>query len=184
MKYLLQSTFVVSFFYFFTPQVTAQTHKITPAIAAKIQARVDSAAQVFKINFKENNGDNLGDAEFALDTFKIEQATEYAFAFDRSTMGMNATVNKATANYDSLMNKYYKKLLARLQGDDKQTLINAQREWLKLKEFEINLIGTISHPKYSGGGSIQSNINIATINEMVKHRASTIYGYYARTTEQ
>lgn len=184
MKYLLQSNFFLFLFYFFTPQLAAQTNKITPVIAAKIQARVDSAVQSFKKNYKVHDGDNLGDKEFALDTFKIERASEYAFDYDYSTVGMNAIVNKATDSYDALLNKYYKKLLARLQEGDKQTLINAQRAWLKLKEVDINLIGTISKPKYSGGGSIQSNINTATINEMVKHRAVTMFGYYARTIEQ
>lgn len=160
--------------------IFAQTDRITPDIAKKIQFRVDSAALVFKKKISQRDGDSPEYLQFALDTFKIECASEYAMDYDYSTVGMNAIMDKATDEYDKLLNKYYKKLLAHLQGDDKQTLINTQRAWLKFKQLEINLIGTVSQTKYSGGGSIQSNLNTEAINEMVKQRAVALYGFYSR----
>ncbi len=180
MKCLVSLALIFLFSYVFTSKSLAQPVQITPKIAAKIQVRVDSAANAFKKKYLVRDGDNPEDQDFMLDTFKIERTAEYAIDYDYSTVGMNAIVDKSTDGYDALMNKYYKKLLAKLEGEDKQTLIKAQREWLKLKDLDIDLISTISQNKYSGGGSIQSNLNTSAIYDIVKQRALTMYHYYSR----
>lgn len=49
---------------------------------------------------------------------------------------MNLMYKEAIGNYDYLLNKYYKLLLN--QTDDKKTLIEAQRAWIKFRDKELD----------------------------------------------
>ena len=62
---------------------------------------------------------------------------------------------EAATLYDSLLNKYYKKFLAVLKGEDKKNLLQAQKSWLAFRDNETKLVETISKDQYSGGGTMQ-----------------------------
>lgn len=60
----------------------------------------------------------------------IEELVEYR------DYEMNLLYKEAIGNYDYLLNKYYKLLLN--QTDDKKTLIEAQRAWIKFRDKELD----------------------------------------------
>src|SRR6266496_4676733 len=57
-----------------------------------------------------------------------------------TTVGMCNCIYEALDKWDKKLNVIYKKLLATVDSTAKQKLIDAQRQWLKFKENEINLI--------------------------------------------
>jgi uncharacterized protein YecT (DUF1311 family) len=90
----------------------------------------------------------------------------------------------ATANlYDSLLNKYYKKLLAVLKGEDKKTLLQAQKAWLSYRDSETKLVGTISKDEYSGGGTMQGLTEASEYLNLIKSRTITLFEHYVRATQ-
>jgi len=113
-----------------------------------------------------------------VDTFKIERFAAKCMEIDYSTSGMVETVNRLTASYDIILNKYYKKLLNSLKGDDKKVLIEAQRAWISYRDTEAKLIGTLTKEAYSGGGTIQNNIAAGAYSAIVSKRANEIFNYY------
>ena len=154
--------------------------KITPEIELKIKEKVNLELGKFLKRTTINKYQDKDLIEFILDTMKIEKTVEYSINYDFTTTGMNSIVFKAGQEYDALMNKYYKKLLAILQKDDKQVLIDAQRAWLTPRDLEMKLIQTVSKPQYSGGGSIQSNLNVSDEQEMIKERVVSLFNYFTR----
>ena len=57
-----------------------------------------------------------------------------------TTVGMCNCTYEALDKWDKKLNVVYKKLLATVDTSTKQKLIDTQRQWLKFKESEINLI--------------------------------------------
>jgi uncharacterized protein YecT (DUF1311 family) len=87
-----------------------------------------------------------------------------------TTFGMVHSTNDATADYDKLLNKYYKLLISKLSESDKEILRTAQRNWISFRDSEIKLIETMSKEDYSGGGTIQQLIVSGRINALTKER--------------
>ena len=102
---------------------------------------------------------------------------------DYTTAGMNITVLEMASSYDKLMNKYYNKLLKMLSPDDDKILIAAQKSWLVYRDAEAKLIGTITDPAYSGGGTMQSNIATGRYADLVVQRTIKIFQYYNSVIE-
>jgi len=149
---------------------------ITPSILQGINEDIEKKANLFKANLLKTEMTPL-QIEFSVDTFKIEQIAAKKIDIDYSTMGMNNAVNDLTAFYDSLLNKYYQKLLKSLKVEDRKVLISAQRAWMNYRDAEVKLISTMTKEEYSGGGTIQSNIATLNYNYLVKHRAIEIFSY-------
>ena len=82
-----------------------------------------------------------------------------------STAGMNACTEKATAMWDSQMNKDYKKLSSKVSADTRQKLVIAQREY--------------SH----ASGSMYSTMKLSDRNQVVKARATSIHAYLDLVTD-
>lgn len=120
---------------------------------------------------------------FAVDTFKIEELMRKELDIDYSTYGMVQASMKARDGYDSLLNKYYKLLINRLNEEDQETLRNAQRNWIKFRDSEIALIGTLSMEEYSGGGTMQRIIDAGWVLDLTKSRALDVYGHLLRISE-
>ena len=160
---------------------TDNIHEITPQIEKKITAEVNKAAEIFKAQNKDILGSEAQLA-FAMDTFKIEHIAQKKMEVNFSTHGMNDATYEATEAYDKLLNKYYNKLLALLKPEDKKTLITAQKAWLTFRNTEQTLIEVISAPQYSGGGTMQSNINTSSYNELIKQRTIQIFNHYDRAS--
>lgn len=142
-------------------QLSAQ---ITPEQRADTKAKAEAETQQFK---KTLTGWADKDIEYAVDTFRIQRIMEKTMDADYSTHGMNNAVNELTAAYDKLLNKYYKLILTKLSTADKQIFITAQRSWLAFRKAEENLILMLSKDQYSGGGTIQSNIYVYAVNQLL-----------------
>ena len=130
-----------------------------------------------------NDGYSEESIIFSLDTFRIHQIATLSMDINYTTIGMNDNINNLTIAYDKLMNKYYKKLLATLKGNDKNDLIKAQTSWLTFRNLEISLIYTLSKTEYSGGGTIQSNIAMGATSELTVKRTEDIFNYYISTKD-
>ena len=89
----------------------------------------------------------------------------------------------AAYKYDSLLNKYYKKLLFVLMSEDKKILLNAQKAWIAFRENEIKLIETISKDEYSGGGTLQLLIDSSSYLDLIRNRAIEIFKYLQKATQ-
>ena len=151
--------------------------EISPEILKKITSEVE--IQIPKLKLKLSKEEfNEDEIEFKIDTFRIESIASKRMEIDYSTTGMNISVSELTAAYDKLMNKYYNKLMKLLKPEDKKVLISAQKAWLTFRDAELNLIGTMTDEKYSGGGTIQSNIRVGLYSSLVTERAIKIFNYY------
>lgn len=145
-----------------------------------IHLSVDSLRQVLSIHDYLNDSDKKLTIEFQLDTFKVEKRLELYLNQDYSDYGMKiATINQLN-DYEKLLNKYYKKLLAELKPEDKETLKIAQRNWIKYREAEYNLNNLVSQDSYSGGGTIQTLFTISRNMEITKARVIEFYEYLGR----
>ncbi|MGA9637810.1 lysozyme inhibitor LprI family protein [Flavobacterium sp.] len=110
------------------------------------------------------------DIEFKTDVYNIEKLADKKIEVDYSTAGMTNVVFELNNNYDKLLNKYYSILLNKLSVKDQEQLKVSQRNWLKFRDSEIELIGVISKEEYTGGGTIQSNIRASQICDLTKNR--------------
>ena len=145
----------------------------------KVQNIVDKELKVYQKVLEKEGYDALM-IEFSSDTFKVEHTFSATIADMVNSPQILEAGEKATAEYDKLLNKYYNKLLAKLKGDDKKVLIKAQKAWLAFRDAEQDLIGTMSAQQYSGGGSIQKDINESTYQELVKNRLVHIFNHLSR----
>jgi uncharacterized protein YecT (DUF1311 family) len=155
---------------------------LTPQILERIKDTVEKQVRAFeKILSKQ---DMTADAiEFAIDTFRIGQIVLKRMDIDYSTAGMNNTVREMESSYDKLMNKYYNKLMKMLSLDDRKILVAAQKSWIVYRDAEIKLIGKITHPTYSGGGTMQSNIATARYADLVVQRTIQVFQYFSSVIE-
>ena len=176
MKSLL---FTLTFFFagYFSFGQYGGPKEITPQVLQKLKADIEKQIPEFKKQLftRELSPDQM---EFAVDTFRIEQLVSKRMDLDYSTQGMNKTVQEMTKSYDSLMNKYYTKLLRILKPEDKRVLVNAQKSWLIYRDAEAKLIGAMTKVEYSGGGTIQSNFAVGAYADLVVRRAIAIFNYY------
>lgn len=141
---------------------------------------VDSLKQVLSLHDYLNENDKDLTIEFQLDTFKVEKRLELYINQDYSDYGMKIACNNQINDYEKLLNKYYKKLLAELNTEDKETLKIAQRNWIKYREAELNLNFLISQDNYSGGGTIQTLFVLSRNIEITKARVIEFYDYLGR----
>ena len=116
--------------------------------------------------------------KFSIDTFKIELKNRKRQEFDYSTQGMNNAVLDMIDEYKKLNDFYFTELLNLLEKEDKQVLINSQRDWLKFSESEFKLIEIMQNLKYNSGGSIQSNFAITIYYEIIKSRTEQLFWHY------
>jgi len=174
---ILTITLSFSLISFCQEKENKEIRELTPAILQDIKADIEIKAIQFKstLSTVEMTPDQI---EFSVDTFKIEQTALKKVDIDFSTAGMNKATNDLTASYDTLLNKYYQKLLTSLSIEDKNVLIVAHRAWMSFRDAEAKLIWTMTKDVYSGGGTIQSNIATDSYSYLVKQRALEMYRYY------
>ena len=151
--------------------------EVTPQVLQKIKANIEKQIPALKQRML-NRDLNVDEIEFAIDTFRIEQLASKRMAIDYSTYSMNEATIELTASYDKLLNKYYNKLLKSLKPEDQKILISAQRAWLVFQQAEIKLIDTMIKEEYSGGGSIQSTLQVGSYSSLVVERTKDIFNYY------
>ncbi len=90
--------------------------------------------------------------EYETDIEIIETLAKYREKNDGSTGGMLSLCDDKTEAYDALLNKYYKKLLNRVNEKDREIIRIAQRSWLKFRENETEMQSMLVKPEYKGGG--------------------------------
>jgi uncharacterized protein YecT (DUF1311 family) len=181
MKYML-----TIFFFFFKSLSYSQTNdgpvEMTPEIKKQIKLEIDLEAIKFKQTLKAKKENNT-QIEFMTDTFRVEELMSKWIELDYRDFAMKEATYEAADLYDSLLNKYFKKLLAVLKGNDKKILTEAQKAWISFRDNEGRLTEIISKDEYSGGGTIQSLLNASIYLNLVKDRTITLFQYYARATQ-
>ena len=122
--------------------------------------------------------------KFSIDTFKIELKNRKRQEFDYSTQGMNNSVLDMIDEYKKLNDFYYTELLNLLEKEDKQVLIDSQKDWQKFSESEFKLIETMQDLKYNSGGTIQSNFAISNYYTIIKSRTEQLFWHYNSIIER
>ncbi|GAO43569.1 lysozyme inhibitor LprI family protein [Flavihumibacter petaseus] len=157
--------------------------EITPQKLKQIETRVNQDIELTKARLKAEDW-SPEQREYIVDTMRIERLFAATIEIDYSTAGMVNAGYEARQQYDVLLNKYYKKLMAILKGDDKNTLVQAQKAWLAFRDAEFKLIGIVSKEEYSGGGTMQSLIDSAQFLAIVKQRTQELFDHLTRTIRQ
>jgi uncharacterized protein YecT (DUF1311 family) len=155
--------------------------EVTPDLQKRIMLTIDK--EVFKLKQQlEKDGDNAVYIEFKVDTFRVEQFMVKWIEIDNGDFGMRDAAYATAKLYDSLLNKYYKKLLNVLKGGDKKALVQAQKTWLSFRDNETKLVETISKDEYSGGGTLQQLTEASEYLSLIKNRTITLFEHYLRAT--
>jgi uncharacterized protein YecT (DUF1311 family) len=145
--------------------------------APKIQNLVEKEVKAYRQKLSKNADFDTLMIAFSVDTFRIEHT--FAAIIAESPNILEA-VEQATAAYDVLLNKYYNRLVAKLNGDDKKALVKTQKAWLAFRNEEQNLIWTVGHESYTGGGSVQKDVNASAYQELIKNRLIQIFNHLNR----
>src|SRR5688572_889908 len=95
--------------------------EMTPDLQKKIMQDIDKKVHKIKQRLAKD-GDNAVHVEFAVDTFRLERFMAKWVDLDYGDFGMRDAGYATAKLYDSLLNKYYRKLLTVLKGDDKKAL--------------------------------------------------------------
>jgi uncharacterized protein YecT (DUF1311 family) len=148
----------------------------TPKTQNKIKSLILKQSKDLTIKLKKESYTS-NHVDFCIDTFKVFEYSRRKMGYFSSTIGMSETTSEETNKVDSLMNKYYNRLLNLLSNEDQIQLKEAQRAWLSFRDKEIKLIGTLRDPRYSGGGTIQSNIYCGLKNQLYKDRLISIFNH-------
>jgi uncharacterized protein YecT (DUF1311 family) len=163
-------------------QIKKEAVEVTPQLQKRIRDEVEKQIPQFKKTLEKEKLNQV-QTEFEIDTFKVERFMEKWIDLDYTDAGMSDGTYAGAKLYDSLLNKYYKKLLAVLKPDDKKVLIQAQKAWLLYRDSEFKLVETISKDEYSGGGTMQQLIESGEYLSLVKNRTISIFLHYTRATQ-
>ncbi|RXK61607.1 DUF1311 domain-containing protein [Lacibacter luteus] len=163
-------------------QKTKDPVEVTVAIEKKIASDIAKEADVLKAKLIKDN-DHEYSIEFELDTFRVHRYMQLYINYDWTTAGMRMATYEAAAKYDSLLNKYYKRLMDVLKPEDKKALIAAQKAWLTFRDNERKLIDVIGKDEYSGGGTIQQLIDASEYLDLIEKRTITLFQHYMRATQ-
>ncbi len=156
--------------------------EVTPAVDKKIAQEISKESELLKSKLKKED-DSEAVMEFTIDTFRIELYMSKYISYDWSTAGMRYATYEAASRYDSLLNKYYKKLQAVLKPEDKKVLANTQKSWIAFRDNELKLINVVGKDEYSGGGTIQQLMDASEYLEIIRQRVFKIYQHYLRATQ-
>lgn len=154
------------------------TVQVTPETMAKLKLDVEREVPAFKERIRKSKYNPVV-SEFAVDTFRIEHLTAKWIKVDYTGGGMSEATYNEAKEYDVLLNKYYKKLLAILNSEERKKLIAAQKSWLSFRDNEANLIEAINEKVYAGG-TIQGLTNASEYLNLIQTRAKDLYSYYVR----
>ena len=172
--------FLLSCFLLFSLSIFAQ--KLTDQKLAEIMEIADLKALKYEaLQYKaylDGGYMNKEQIEFSVDTFRIHRISELCMEANYTTAGMNEALMHMADGYDKLLNKYYQKLLKVLEEEDKKVLIEAERAWIKFRDAEKVLIGTLSKEQYSGDGTLQLNIATEAYADLTIKRTIDIFNHY------
>jgi uncharacterized protein YecT (DUF1311 family) len=173
---ILTGFFLVSF------SIAQKPIEVTSEIQNKLKLSIEKDVPNLKQKLEKEKV-NPVIIEFMLDTFRVEKFMQGYIKLDFSDFGMRDAGYQTASLYDSLLNKYYKKLLGILQGDDKKVLIQAQKAWLAFRDSETKLVITIAKDDYSGGGTVQVLTNASEYLDLIRNRTIAIFNHFTRATQ-
>ncbi|GAA4763366.1 MULTISPECIES: lysozyme inhibitor LprI family protein [Flavobacterium] len=181
-KPLFFALFIFSHFY-------GCTNKNEKEISVKNMSKINITEEVNKeviIFQKKLNKEYLTSEEviFAIDTFRLNCKNRKNQDFDSSTEAMNNSVLEMRDGYQMLLERYYQKMLQKLDEKDKPIFAESQKEWLRFKEKDEMFIELMENEKYNSGGSIQSHIAIGNSFDLIKIRVEEIFSYYNSIVEK
>lgn len=163
-------------------QTSKEPVEVTPEVQKIFFAEVETLVPSFQKALTAKHLNKVQE-EFALDTFRVERFMAKWVKLDYSDAGMSGGTYAGAKLYDSLLNKYYKRLLAVLKPADKSSLVQAQRAWISFRDAEFKLVETISKDEYSGGGTLQRLTESGEYLTMVRDRLVTLFNHYTRATQ-
>ncbi|WP_238652439.1 lysozyme inhibitor LprI family protein [Paenibacillus piscarius] len=101
---------------------------------------------------------------------------EFQNSEEFTTFAWRALVGKYTEVWDKELNQVYNKLLAKLDRESKQALIESQREWLKYHLRETEFVGkTFIDNGYLG---TQGSVSLDTVTmERIRERTMQLFEY-------
>jgi uncharacterized protein YecT (DUF1311 family) len=163
------------FFKSFSQTSDSDRHEIEKKkkISALVEKQIDSLKNAL-IKKKTNQVD----LEFITDTFRIELTMNSYLEGEYNDFNMRDIALNAAHDYDSLLNKYYKKLLNKLKPKDRTVLIQAQKSWIIFRDNEIKLFETIDSDEYGGGGTAAAEEGASVYLDLIKKRTIDIFNYY------
>jgi uncharacterized protein YecT (DUF1311 family) len=109
---------------------------------------------------------------------------EMYMEYDYSTAGMRSAAYNGAYQYDSLLNKYYKKLSLALRKEDRPVPVEAQKAWIVFRDKEAALVELTGKDEYSGGGTIQQLIDASEYLEIVRQRTLRLCQHLLRATQE
>jgi len=143
-------------------------------ILKEIEPQVEKISASRKFSIAEQK-------EFCADTTRIELFIQKAIEV------MSYPSDRAMANItqhaiylcDKLLNKYYKKLQNELNNDQKQKLLNAQRNWITFMDKEKELISSLySNPNCIDTTGRSYLLSSHTIFLAIKKRTIELFSHY------
>ncbi len=178
---------ILTLLLFLAVLTNAQSTSAASSEIEELTNSIEEEARQLKINLQQDKTTYYFhkdlNIEYHIDTFKIEQTHVRTIEINNTTTGMVRATAVALQSYDRLLNKYYKKLLHRLDETDQETLRKTQRNWISLRDNEIELIQLLAKNEYSGGGSIQRLITADRILNLTKNRLDNLFKYLVETIE-
>lgn len=162
------------------------TESIPGDTQRQLRQQTDAAVEAKRTELLARKVDPA-EIEFSLDTFRVGTWTAKCKGYiektqgSLSTMDMVSMANDQARAYDSLMNKYYRKLSAVLSGEDRKVLIQAQRAWMAFRDSESKLQIAVDYAGSNGQpGTMYSIIELDAIRSMIVQRTIEIYQYYSQ----
>ena len=95
----------------------------------------------------------------------------------QDTHGTSTCIINAKNEWDKVLNKYYNLLKAELSDEGKKKLLEAQREWIKLRDKEYLFVEQLYNIE-TGGGTMYTPIYLLKEKDIVKDRALELKYYY------
>lgn len=169
------------------PGWAVDPREVTDKEMKAMRQQIEKEAQKLRLELENKEYDSdfakQVDIQYQLDAFRIDQLLARRIDIDYSTSGMVTATYEAESEFDDLLNKYYKKLLAKLSGEDKAVLIRSQKNWLQFRDSERELNTLLTKDEYSGGGTIQRTIGSDCDLELTKARVKGLVDYLLRFAE-
>ena len=117
--------------------------------------------------------------EFTSDTAHVEQEVRDMLDKDYTTMGMIEAAYFSEQEYDKLLNKYYKFLYNVLNDEGKKALQATQRNWIKLRDSDKELVRAMQGQVYEdmGGGTVWGIIAANSRADITRRRVIELFNY-------
>lgn len=182
MKYLLLFTFVLPLNFSYAQGTNTSPVDVTEAMQARLKQEVEKEVPAFTQQLQKLKLETAL-IDFEVDTFRIEHFVKKWIDLDYRDFGMAKATYEGAKQYDALLNKYYKKVMAALKPEDKPKLVQAQKAWLIFRDSEIKLAQVVNNQAYSGG-TIQSVIDASDYSELIKTRTISLFQYYSSMADR